>query len=64
MNARVLPDPVSATPTVSRPDAAMGQHTAWIGVGFENDAHARSTLAPNPVSANAATGRPRRRRGR
>lgn len=32
--ARVLPDPVAATPTRSWPDRMMGQHCAWIGDGW------------------------------
>ena len=31
--ARVLPDPVSATPITSRPESAKGQAEAWTGVG-------------------------------
>mmetsp|Transcript_16794 Transcript_16794/g.34212 ORF Transcript_16794/g.34212 Transcript_16794/m.34212 type:complete len:278 (-) Transcript_16794:44-877(-) len=31
--ARVFPDPVSASPIMSRPASKMGQHWAWIGVG-------------------------------
>jgi hypothetical protein len=30
----VLPDPVSATPTVSLPDRVDGHEAAWMGVGF------------------------------
>mmetsp|Transcript_17086 Transcript_17086/g.59942 ORF Transcript_17086/g.59942 Transcript_17086/m.59942 type:complete len:257 (+) Transcript_17086:414-1184(+) len=34
MNAIVLPLPVAAMPTTSRPLISAGQHCAWIGVGF------------------------------
>lgn len=33
MYASVLPEPVMAMPSRSRPDSAMGQPCAWIGVG-------------------------------
>jgi hypothetical protein len=32
--ASVLPDPVSATPIRSRPEAMIGQHWPWIEDGF------------------------------
>lgn len=32
-NARVLPEPVSATPMTSRPESRKGHEAAWIGVG-------------------------------
>ncbi len=31
--AKVLPDPVSATPMTSRPEKRNGQEADWIGVG-------------------------------
>mmetsp|Transcript_11088 Transcript_11088/g.29197 ORF Transcript_11088/g.29197 Transcript_11088/m.29197 type:complete len:279 (+) Transcript_11088:647-1483(+) len=55
--ASVLPEPVSATPTMSRPAIITGQHAAWIGVGFANAAHAASTALLKPASAKPATGR-------
>ena len=33
--ASVLPEPVAAMPTRSRPDRMMGQHCAWMGEGCE-----------------------------
>ena len=32
-NAAVLPEPVIAEPTMSRPASASGTHAAWMGVG-------------------------------
>ena len=34
MNAKVLPDPVSAIPIMSLPDMAMGQPWLYMAVGF------------------------------
>ena len=33
MNARVLPEPVAAMPTTSRPERAIGQPCDWMAVG-------------------------------
>jgi hypothetical protein len=33
VNAAVLPDPVTAEPTTSRPRRASGMQAAWMGVG-------------------------------
>lgn len=37
LTAAVLPDPVCAIPTTSLPERAIGQPTAWIGVGWDQD---------------------------
>ena len=55
--ARVLPEPVLATPIVSRPAMIGGQHCAWIGVGAANLAHDFSTSPLKPASAKPASGR-------
>mmetsp|Transcript_21764 Transcript_21764/g.35943 ORF Transcript_21764/g.35943 Transcript_21764/m.35943 type:complete len:243 (-) Transcript_21764:28-756(-) len=54
--ASVLPEPVSATPIMSRPPLMMGQHSLWIGVGRAKSEHALRTSGAKPASANVATG--------
>ena len=48
-NASVLPEPVEAMPTRSRPARAMGRHCAWIGEGAEKLRVACSISSDKPV---------------
>ena len=45
--ARVLPEPVKATPTMSRPDRMTGRPCSWMGVG---------RLMPLPSSHDSTAG--------
>jgi hypothetical protein len=55
--ARVLPEPVSATPITSRAAIMIGQTQLWIGVGFANLEHALSASLLKPASAKVEHGR-------
>ena len=48
-NARVLPDPVAATPMTSRPAQATGQVSIWIGDGTAKSRVTCSRSAAKPV---------------
>ena len=53
--ARVLPEPVAAMPTTSRPDKMMGQHCAWMGDGAAKSSVACSNSAGKPATGDSAT---------
>ena len=55
--ASVLPEPVSAIPTMSRPEATMGQHRLWIGVGLAKFLQAVRQRGSKLVSLNSRIGR-------
>ena len=56
--ASVLPEPVFATPTTSRPASASGSTAAWIGVGRAYPAReiASSSAGAKPACAKLASG--------
>ena len=49
--ASVLPEPVAAMPTRSRPDRMMGQHCAWMGEGCEKPLVDCSSSCEKPAEA-------------
>merc|ERR1740128_1325623 len=56
VNASVFPEPVSAIPMISRPDARTGQHWACIGVGVSNFPQIFIISFLNPTSGKVSTG--------
>ena len=50
MNAAVLPEPVTALPTMSLPSNATGMVADWIGVGFVMFYRARVQKRNHPGS--------------
>ena len=55
--ASVLPEPVAAVPTMSRPDKMMGQLCAWIGLGAVKSRVTDSTAGLKPDSEKCCAGR-------
>jgi len=55
--ARVLPEPVKATPTMSRPDRMTGRPCSWMGVGrlMPLASSHDSTAGGNFISAKLGT---------
>ena len=57
-NAAVLPVPVCARPSTSRPDSSSGMVSVWIGVGVSNPDSTRvgSRRSATPSAANPVAG--------
>ena len=51
--AKVLPEPVSAIPTMSEPAIITGQHWAWMGEGFTNFLDAKRALISDLMGAES-----------